>query len=138
VPERDRSWSTWLVGASDSDEETTVRRLLEWAWPTDLRHRPAVPDDVARLAIKMFGWLLTTSDRRVRDRATKSTVSVAHLVDGADLGAAVAGLASSTVVRHVAGLVSAARAAAACRAERALDDRQFGSRRNVAESATDA
>ena len=78
VAERDRSWSTWLVGAADSDDETAVRRLLEWAWPTDLRHRPAVPDDVARLATTMFGWLMTTSDRRVRDRATKAIVSVAE------------------------------------------------------------
>jgi hypothetical protein len=46
------------------------------------------------------------------------------LVEGADLDAVVARLASSTVVRHVA--------------ERALDDRRFGSRRNVAGSATDA
>lgn len=78
VAERDKSWSTWLVGAANSDEETAVGRLLEWAWPTDLRHRPAVPDDVAMLATKLFGWFLTTSDRRVRDRATKSIVSIAE------------------------------------------------------------
>jgi hypothetical protein len=78
VADRDRSWSTWLVGAVDIDDETAVRRLIEWAWPSDLRGRSAVPDDVAVLATQMFGWLLTTSDRRVRDRATKAIVSVAE------------------------------------------------------------
>ena len=38
---------------------------------------PAVPDDVAVLAAThVLGWLLTTTDRRVRDRATKAIVSV--------------------------------------------------------------
>ncbi len=78
VADRDKSWSTWLVGAVDIDDETAVRRLIEWAWPFGLRDRSAVPDDVAMLATQMFGWLLTTSDRRVRDRATKAIVSVAE------------------------------------------------------------
>ena len=78
VADRDRSWSTWLVGAMDTYGETAVRRLIEWAWPFDLRNRAAVPDDVAVLATQVFGWLLTTTDRRVRDRATKAIVSVAE------------------------------------------------------------
>jgi hypothetical protein len=78
VADRDQSWSTWLVTAADIDTETPVRRLIDWAWPSDLRDRSAVPDDVAVLATQMLGWLLTTSDRRVRDRATKAIVSVAE------------------------------------------------------------
>jgi hypothetical protein len=76
VADRDVSWSTWLVGSVDFEEETPVRSLMEWAWPSDLQARATVPDDVAVLATQMLGWLLTTSDRRVRDRATKSIVSV--------------------------------------------------------------
>lgn len=76
VADRDRSWSTWLVGAVDIDDETAVRRLVQWAWPLDLRDRAAVPEDVAVLATQVFGWLLTTTDRRVRDRATKAIVSI--------------------------------------------------------------
>ncbi len=83
VAERDRSWSTWLVGAMDADEESAVRRLIEWAWPANLQNRPSVPDDVAVLATLLFGWLLTTSDRRVRDQATKAIVSVADRVPAA-------------------------------------------------------
>ena len=77
VAERDRLWSTWLVGSADIEESTAVRRLIEWAWPSDLHDRSAIPDDVAMLATELFGWFLTTSDRRVRDRSTKALVSVA-------------------------------------------------------------
>jgi hypothetical protein len=83
VAERDRLWSTWLVGATDTDDWTTVRRLIDWAWPADLQGRSPVPDDVAELATLLFGWLLTTSDRRVRDRATKAIVSVGERAPGA-------------------------------------------------------
>jgi hypothetical protein len=78
VASRDLTWSAWLVGAADTDEESAVRRMLEWAWPADPRDRLGVPEAVAELATLMFGWLLTTSDRRVRDRATKAIVSVAQ------------------------------------------------------------
>ena len=78
VADRDMSWSTWLVGALDIDEETAVRRLIEWGWQYNLQDRATVPDDVAVLATQVFGWLLTTTDRRVRDRATKAIVSVAE------------------------------------------------------------
>jgi len=76
VADRDRSWSAWLVGALDVDEGSPVGRLIEWAWPPDLENRSAVPDDVGELATLLLGWLLATSDRRVRDRATKAIVSV--------------------------------------------------------------
>lgn len=76
IADRDRSWSTWLVGSLDPDEDSAVRRLVEWAWPHSPDDKASVPDDVAKLATMLFGWLLTTSDRLVRDRATKALVSV--------------------------------------------------------------
>lgn len=76
IADRDRSWSTWLVGTLDLDEGSAVRRLIEWAWPHGPGEKASVPDDVAELATMLLGWLLTTSDRRVRDRATKAIVSV--------------------------------------------------------------
>ena len=78
LAERDQLWSAWLIGAMDIDDETATRRLIRWAWPFNLRNRAAVPDDVAVLAIQVLGWLLTTTDRQVRDRATKAIVSVAE------------------------------------------------------------
>jgi hypothetical protein len=76
IADRDVLWSSWLVDSLDRDEESSVRRLIDWAWPINLDERDVVPDDVAALATLLFGWLLTTSDRRVRDRATKAIVSV--------------------------------------------------------------
>ena len=78
VAERDASWSTFLVESIRVDEGSAVRRLIEWAWPIDLQRREPVPDDVAALATQTLGWLLTTTDRRVRDQATKAIVSVAE------------------------------------------------------------
>jgi hypothetical protein len=76
LTDRDQAWSTWLAGATEADGDPAVRRLINWAWPVDLASRPAVPDDVAVLAVQLLGWLLTTTDRRVRDRATKAIVSI--------------------------------------------------------------
>lgn len=76
LADRDRSWSVWLTGAMDAGGDPAVRRLITWAWPADLASRPAVPDSVAVLAVQLLGWLLTTTDRRVRDRATKAIVSI--------------------------------------------------------------
>jgi hypothetical protein len=76
LTERDASWSQWLVGAVEDDEETAVRRLIAWSWPPVGSRPRAVPDEVAELAGTALGWFLTTTDRRVRDRATKALVSV--------------------------------------------------------------
>ena len=76
LADRDQAWSTWLTGATEAEGDPAVRRLINWAWPVDLASRPAVPDDVAVLAVQLLGWLLTTTDRRVRDRATKALVSI--------------------------------------------------------------
>ena len=78
LAKRDASWSTWLVGSVDVDERSAVRRLIDWAWPVDLQSRDPIPDEVAVLVTLVLGWFLSTSDRRVRDRATKAIVSVAE------------------------------------------------------------
>jgi hypothetical protein len=75
---RDKTWSTWLTGATEADGDPAVRRLIDWAWPADPASRPTVPDDVAVLAVQLLGWLLTATDRRVRDRATKAIVSISE------------------------------------------------------------
>ena len=76
VAERDRRWSSWLLGAADADEWSAVRRLIDWAWPADLGDRSPIPDEVGLLATEVLGWFLATSDRRVRDRSTKALVSI--------------------------------------------------------------
>lgn len=83
VPDRDLTWSKWLVGQLSYDESTVVSRLARWAWPSDLQKRPKAPAEVTELAVLVFGWFLSTSDRRVRDHATKAIVSVAERVPAA-------------------------------------------------------
>lgn len=78
LSERDATWSQYLVGALDDDRASPLRRLVDWAWPDDLDRRQPLTDDVAALATTCLGWLLTTTDRRVRDRATKALTSVAE------------------------------------------------------------
>ncbi|MGW6276194.1 hypothetical protein [Kribbella sp. NPDC055071] len=72
LPDRDRSWSEWLV---DDGSDQVVRVLLDWAWP-DVRESEHRPDDVAGLAALVIGWLLTSTVRGLRDRATKALVSL--------------------------------------------------------------
>lgn len=78
LPARDVTWSEWLIGATDRGNDNAVKALLDWGWhPQKSAHDAApVPDEIARLATLVLGWMLTTTDRRVRDRATKALVSV--------------------------------------------------------------
>ena len=72
MPERDELWSTFLYD-SNSDDDSTVRRLIHWAWHSDMRN---VGEDAIELCGTALGWFLTTSHRFVRDRATKALVSL--------------------------------------------------------------
>ena len=78
VADRDGTWTAWLTGGTDADADSSVRRLIEWAWPVDLREQAPVADEVAFLAMLTLGWFLTATDRRVRDMATKALTCVAE------------------------------------------------------------
>lgn len=67
MPERDATWSAHLA------DSTAARHLIEWA----LQPRAGVlaEDRAQRLAV-VLTWFFTTSDRAVRDRATKGLVSI--------------------------------------------------------------
>jgi hypothetical protein len=72
MPERDAFWSTAIFGGWK--ENGAVRRLIEWASQEDVA--VSIPEEVVRLAAVSLTWMLTTSDRFVRDRATKALVSL--------------------------------------------------------------
>jgi len=72
MAERDAFWSKFLFGKMR--EENSVQRLIEWAWAE--RQESRFPDEVVRLASLTLAWFLTTSDRFVRDRATKALVAL--------------------------------------------------------------
>jgi hypothetical protein len=83
LPDRDSSWSTWLIGALDVEESSPVRNTIDWAWTKDANRIGAVSNEVAPLALLLFAWFLTTTDRRVRDHATKAMVSIGERCPGA-------------------------------------------------------
>lgn len=78
LPERDTTWSEWLVDQTEQSEDQAATILLDWAWsPANAtRDMTPLPNDVARLSTLILGWMLTTPDRRVRDRATKALVVI--------------------------------------------------------------
>lgn len=74
MPDRDAEWSTYLHYAYG--EQGPVDRLLDWASSLQLADQDSIEDRVVDLCAIALGWMLTTSNRFVRDRATKGMVSL--------------------------------------------------------------
>lgn len=72
MAERDAFWSTYLHLAWG--DEGPVDRLVEWAWHGSGGHE--WDTDSVRLASIALGWMLSTPNRFLRDRATKALVSL--------------------------------------------------------------
>ena len=70
LAERDAQWSLFLV--EQTEYQTSVERLINWA----RAQSGDAETEVRRLAGLMLGWMLATSDNRVRDRATKALVAL--------------------------------------------------------------
>lgn len=72
LAERDAWWSVFIH--YQYGEHRSVDRLVDWAWSSeDKRH---IEDNSVRLCGIALAWFLTTSNRFLRDRATKSLVSL--------------------------------------------------------------
>ena len=72
MPERDASWSIYLHESWKA--KGPVDRLVDWASNLAVDHQ--LEDSVVDLAAIALGWMLTTSNRFLRDRATKALVSL--------------------------------------------------------------
>jgi hypothetical protein len=72
MPIRDAWWSTFLH--REWHRHRAVDRLVEWAWGDSTRSRPS--DEVVILAGTAIAWFLTSSNRFLRDRATKAMVKL--------------------------------------------------------------
>ena len=74
MPDRDAWWSTYLHRAWTWDDSGAVRRIVDWAWgvteDTNLDEKTV---DLCSIAL---AWMFTTSNRFLRDRATKALVSL--------------------------------------------------------------
>lgn len=74
IADRDHFWSIRIARGYSSEEdghESTERTLIEWACFGDIRD---AEDERIRLCAVVLLWFLTTSNRKIRDRATKSLV----------------------------------------------------------------
>jgi hypothetical protein len=68
LPERDMSWTTFVNQRGD-DESGAISTLISWTLANGLE---AIEDDRAELTGIALAWLLTASNREVRDKATKA------------------------------------------------------------------
>ncbi len=77
IAERDHFWSIYVAFGSSSEEddgfESTVRTLIEWSCFADIEE---VDEERIRLCAITLLWFLTTPNREVRDRSTKSLVRI--------------------------------------------------------------
>ena len=72
LPERDAWWSIWLN--EQAGTEGAVDRLIDWAWHGG--EKSHISDGAVHLAAIALTWFLTSSNRRLRDRATKALVAL--------------------------------------------------------------
>lgn len=71
LPDRDAVWSAYLVGAMD--RESPVSILIDWAASVEV---PKANSERLRLVAVALSWVLTTTDREVRDAATKALTAL--------------------------------------------------------------
>ena len=74
MPDRDARWSIYLHEAYANGEGGPVDRLLDWTNDPSIEVRDALDGDVVDLAATALAWMFSTSNRFVRDRATKGVV----------------------------------------------------------------
>ncbi|MBB6053923.1 AVAST type 2 anti-phage system protein Avs2 [Armatimonas rosea] len=72
LAERDALWSIFLH--NQYGEHGVVDRLIEWSW--EIEDKSHISDEALLLASTALTWFLTSSNRFVRDRATKALVSL--------------------------------------------------------------
>ena len=72
MPNRDAWWSVFLH--ESWRELGAVHRVVDWAW--SVSPGTALEDEAVDLCAVVLSWTLTTSNRFLRDRATKSLVNL--------------------------------------------------------------
>ena len=73
MPDRDRWWSTLI--SEEWGRHRAADRLIDWAWSIE-DEKSHIQDLSLELAALALGWLLTSPNRPLRDRATKALVAL--------------------------------------------------------------
>lgn len=71
MPDRDKEWSTYI--AFEEDEDDPIETLISWTGHNGFE---AIDDARAELTAIILTWCFTTSNRFIRDRATKSLATL--------------------------------------------------------------
>jgi len=77
MPERDQFWQQYLLyyqGEDGDGNAYPITRLIDWAWQQGLSEN--IDKETARLAGQTLAWVLSTTDRSLRDRTTKAMVNL--------------------------------------------------------------
>ena len=72
LPERDEKWTTW-INQQEDDAESSIGVLLEWCLVGQAKQTN--PENQI-LAAFLLSWLLTSTNRVLRDRATKALTNI--------------------------------------------------------------
>lgn len=71
LPDRDAWWTTY-IHFKYPYEKTAVKKLIDWGWNDD--DKSNFSDESIRLAAKMISWFLVSTNRNLRDGATKALI----------------------------------------------------------------
>jgi hypothetical protein len=72
LPDRDAWWTTYIH--NKMYEPTPVKRLIDWAWSDE--DKGHIADESILLSAKAISWFLTSSNRFLRDSATKALIAL--------------------------------------------------------------
>jgi hypothetical protein len=74
MAERDSWWSIFLHEHYSNDDYSAIERTIDWSWSNS--NKSHIDDESIRLCGVTLTWFLTSSNRFIRDRATKALVSL--------------------------------------------------------------
>lgn len=77
MPERDSFWQShvrWFSGYDDNEIGFPLRRLIDWAWSPSISN--SVDGETAFLAAQTLAWVLSSTNRKLRDEVTKAIVNL--------------------------------------------------------------
>ncbi|GAB2793344.1 hypothetical protein GCM10027275_42830 [Rhabdobacter roseus] len=77
MPERDGFWQVHMHHFCHYGEDRNafpIRRLIDWAWQKGVS--ASIDSETARLAGQTLAWLLSSTDRQLRDQTTKAMVNL--------------------------------------------------------------
>lgn len=77
MPERDDFWQShmrWFNGYDDNKNAFPIRRLIDWAWSKNISN--LIDEETARLCGQTLSWVLSSTNRVLRDQVTKALVNL--------------------------------------------------------------